>query len=463
MPSVTRHPSSYRDPSGYIFYHNDILYRQVNKVYRDQYDLLNSSGLYKSLTEKNLLVPHREINENFTGSPDWSLTLQPEKILFISYPYEWCFNMLKDAALATIDVAEEALRHNMMLKDASAYNVQWHNGKMLFIDTLSFEAYDETKPWIAYRQFCEHFFAPLALMHYLKEPLQPLLIGYPDGIPLPLARKLLPGRSRFNLNTFLHLHLHGKMAGKKNAAKNAQPYFSRQKMNNLLRSLGEAIKSFSLDEPSGVWSAYYEEAQQRKNYLEPKKKIVEEWVGNLAYASAIDVGANEGAFSDILARNESLVLSTDLDHFSVNELYKRVKEEGAKNIYPLIIDFSNPSPALGFNSKERDSFLNRTSVDLVVALAVIHHLAIGKNIPLESIAEMFSRLGKMLIIEFVPKEDEKIQLMLQHKNDVYDWYSKEQFLKCFSKAYNILDSKMPGASNREIFLMETKTSSGLMH
>jgi hypothetical protein len=453
MPSINRHPSSYRDPSGYIFYHNDILYRQVNKVYRDQYDLLNSSGLYKSLTAKNLLIPHREINENFTGSPDWTLTLQPENIPFISYPYEWCFDMLKDAALTTIEVAEEALRHNMMLKDASAYNVQWNNGKMMFIDTLSFEAYDETKPWIAYRQFCEHFFAPLALMHYLKEPLQHLLAGYPDGIPLPLAKKLLPGKSRFNLNTFLHVHLHGKMAGKKKIASGPQQPFSRQKMNNLLRSLGEAIKSFVLDEPSGVWSEYYKEAGQREDYLEPKKKLVDEWSSQLAYTSAIDIGANEGEFSTILDGHDRLVLSTDLDHFSVNRYYRRIKEEGRKKVYPLVIDYSNPSPGIGLNNEERSPFLQRAKVDLVVALAVIHHLAVGKNIPFESIAALFAGFGKTLIIEFVPKDDEKIRLMLAHKKDVYDWYTRENFLLAFGSLYQIEKQVEISNSKRELFLM----------
>ena len=182
--------------------------------------------------------------------------------------------MFKDAALLTIELAEEAMQAGMMLKDASSYNVQWHEGRMVFIDTLSFEKYDESKPWIAYRQFCEHFFAPLCLMHYLKEPLQNLLIAYPDGIPLHLAKKMLPFKSKMNLNVFLHVHLHGSISEKPGQKNNTSKPFSAQKLKNLLRSLKESIQSFSQDKRSGVWSGYYEEATQREDYVSPKKQII---------------------------------------------------------------------------------------------------------------------------------------------------------------------------------------------
>ena len=216
---MPQHSSSYRDPSGFLFQHNGILYRQVNQVFREDFDQFISGGLYQRLAEKKLLVPHKIVQENLTGSGEWHLTLQPEFIPFITYPYEWSFDMLKDAALLTLELAEEAMKSDMMLKDASSYNVQWHKGRMIFIDTLSFEKYDASKPWIAYRQFCEHFFAPLCLMHYLKEPLQNLLIAYPDGIPLQLVKKMLPFKSKLNLNVFLHVHLHASISEKTRSKK----------------------------------------------------------------------------------------------------------------------------------------------------------------------------------------------------------------------------------------------------
>jgi hypothetical protein len=453
-PLSTTHTSSYRDPSGFLFYHNNILYRQVNQFFKEDFALFTASGLYQKLVQKKLLVPHQTINENLTGSKEWYLTLQPELVPFISYPYEWCFDMLKDAALITLTIAEEAMQHGMMLKDASVYNVQFYQGQMIFIDTLSFERYDEQQPWIAYRQFCEHFLAPLSLMHYLQEPLQNLMLAYPDGIPLHLAKKLLPFKSKFNLNAYLHLHLHGSIAQKPMQQNQTAKPFSAHKLKNLLRSLKEFIQSLSFNKPSGVWSGYYKEAGQREDYVAQKKQLVHEWSRQLEFMTTVDLGGNEGTFSEVLAQKAQTLISADMDHFSVNRLYNDIKRKEIKNIVPLLVDLSHPSPAIGVNNEERFSFFDRTKTDLVLALALIHHLAIGKNIPFEKIAQLFRKSGKQLIVEFVPKEDEKVQLMLQQKKDVYHWYTQEQFLTAFSSYYTILDSKQIGTSKRVLYLMQ---------
>jgi hypothetical protein len=219
MATFERHPSSYRDPSGFVFYKDDVLYRQVNTFYKDDFDALQNNGLYAHLVKQEKLIGSAIINENLTGTPDWFCTLKPEPLSFVSYPYEWCFAMLKEAALLTLDILKEALLKGMILKDATPYNVQLHNGKMIFIDTLSFERYDPTKPWIAYKQFCESCLLPLALMHYSQVPLQALFISYPEGIPLSVGKKLLPWKSKWNLNTYLHLHLNAAVINKKTAAR----------------------------------------------------------------------------------------------------------------------------------------------------------------------------------------------------------------------------------------------------
>lgn len=453
MSSTIKHPSSYRDPSGFLFYHNGVLYRQINQFFKNDFDQFISSGLYQHLVDADLLIPHKAIKQNLTGWDEWYQTLEPEVVPFISYPYEWCFDMLKDAALVTLQAAQEAMKYNMMLKDASAYNVQWHKGSMKFIDTLSFERYDAAKPWIAYRQFCEQFLAPLALMHYLKLPLQNLSLAYSDGIPLTVAKKLLPAKSKFNLNTFLHLHLHANISGRAKGSTGTSGAFSSAKLKNLLRSLEEAVKSFSLNTASGVWSGYYNEALQREDYVPHKKQIIENWISQMPIQSAVDVGANEGEFSELLAQKKIAVISADFDHYSINRLYNKVRQNTIDNLLPLIIDFANPSPAIGVNNEERSSFLDRTKTDLVLALAVIHHLCIGKNIPFESVVKLFKSLGKNLIIEFVPKEDEKVQLMLQQKKDVYGWYTEENFLKAFSNHYKIAGKQQIGTSGRNLFLM----------
>jgi 2-polyprenyl-3-methyl-5-hydroxy-6-metoxy-1,4-benzoquinol methylase len=454
MLPFTKHPSSYRDPSGFLFYYDEVLYRQVNQFFKEDFDQFISGGLFQYLVDKGMLIEHCTVNQNLTGSDNWHQTLKPERIPFISYPYEWCFDMLKDGALITLEAALEAMNYGMMLKDASAYNVQWHKGRMTFIDTLSFEKYDTSRPWIAYRQFCEHFLAPLALMHYKKLPLQNLILAYPDGIPLGVAQKFLPGRSKFNLNTYLHLHLHASVSGRPQKTASPAKTFSSTKLKNLLQSLKDTISSFSLDTSSGVWSDYYTEAYQREDYVELKKQIITDWINQLNTQSAIDIGANEGEFSELLANKNIYTISADFDHYSINRLYRRIKQKRISSIHPLIIDFANPSPAVGVNNAERSSFIERTKTDLVLALAVVHHLVIGKNIPFESIAELFSHLGKNLIVEFIPKDDNKIQFMLQQKKDVYYDYNENHFLNGFKKWFSVIKKQQIANSNRIVYLMQ---------
>ena len=432
------------------------LYRQVNISYKEHFDHFIQSGCYKYLVEKGLLIPHDEINKNFTGNSNYYTTLKPEKISFISYPYEWSFDMLKDAALLTLQLVKESLRFDMILKDATPYNIQWHNGRLIFIDTLSFEKYTET-PWIAYRQFCENFLGPLLIMYYCKQPLQQLMLAWPDGIPLNIIRSLLPKKSRFSLYVYLHIHLHSKISSGATAQHNNAPKFSKQKLINLISSLESLINKLKLPTGKSVWSEYYNEASQRKDYLEQKKKIINQWLDEIeGIKTAADLGANEGEFSKLIAQKGINLIATDFDPYCINKLYLLIKETGEKNIQPLVLDLSNPTPSIGVNNEERNSFSSRTNTDLVLALALIHHLAIGKNIPFEKIANMFSRIGKYLIIEFVPKNDEKIQLMLSQKKDIYAEYSEEGFIKAFSVFFSIKYRHPFTNSHRILFLMVRK-------
>ena len=454
LPSFIHHPSSYRDPAGFVFYKDATLFRQVNQAFKKEFDHFTASGLYQHLVEKKILIPHQTIPENLTSSADWYTTLQPETIPFISYPYEWCFDMLKDAALLTLEAAKEAIAYQMMLRDASAYNIQLHNGKPIFIDTLSFEHYDDKKPWIAYRQFCEHFFAPLALMHYLKQPLQNLFIAYPDGIPLTIAASMLPFQSKLSFHGYLHLHLQNSISKKIKAGAGQSKVFSKQKMKNLLQSLEDGIKSFSFQKNETAWSNYYEEANQRADYITSKKSIINKWLDKLSFKLVLDAGANEGEFSELAAKKSAYVISMDADHTSINKLYNKFRHGTIPNIYPMVIDLANPSPAIGVNNQERTSFLNRIKVDLVLALALIHHLVLGRNIPFNKVAEMFYPLTRYLIIEFVPADDKKVEIMTSHKKNLLVNYSEENFTGIFQNYFSLLDKQIIAGTGRTLFLME---------
>ena len=453
MPnSFHQHPASWRDPSGFIFEKDNTVYRQVNQSFKEHFDFFISSGCYDHLIKKEFLISHEVIKENLSCTSEYHLTLRPEKIDFISYPYEWSFDMLKDAALLTLQLVKESIPFGLILKDATPYNIQWHNGKFIFIDTLSFEKYNE-EPWIAYRQFCETFLSPLLLMYYAKMPLQQLMSAYPEGIPLSITKTLLPKRSRFSLNVYLHIHLHAKMGERSKGQQQKTAKLSKQKLLNLISSLESLIQKLKLPEQKSTWSEYYDEAHSKK-YLEEKRKIIQGWIGQLQNIfTAADLGGNTGEFSKLLAEKNIRTITTDFDPYCINHLYGEIKTNRLQNIQPLILDLSNPSPAVGVNNEERDSFIDRCKVDVVMALALIHHLAIGKNIPFEMVADLFSRLGKSLIIEFVPKDDEKIKIMLKQKKDIYTSYTQENFEQAFKKYFIIKEKQAINSSGRVLYLM----------
>lgn len=454
LTSFTQHSSSYRDPSGFIFTKDNITYRQVNQVFKEHFDLFFSSGCYEKLVKQKLLIPHEKLNENLTGSNDWYTTLKPEQIEFISYPWEWSFDMLKDAALLTLHITKEAISSGMILKDATPYNIQWHKGRLIFIDTLSFEKYNPDEPWIAYRQFCENFLAPLLLMHYRKQPLQQLSLAWPEGIPLSVTKSLLPWRSKLSLHTYLHIHLHASVSERKKDKANSAKAFSKQKMLNLITSFKILIKKLNLPDQPTTWSEYYDEASQRSDYLEQKKKIITQWIDEIpGIRSAADLGANDGEFSRILAAKRAKTIAADLDPFCINGLYNKIKISKEGNIQPIVADFSYPSPAVGFNNNERSSLISRLHVDLSLALALIHHLAIGKNIPLHMIADFLKNISKTLIIEFVPKTDEKVRMMLSGKKDIYVSYTQKNFEEVFRQCFRIDRIQPIAESGRILYLM----------
>jgi hypothetical protein len=448
--------SSYRDPSGFVFTKDTILYRQVNIGFKDHFDHFITTGCYDHFVNAGWLVKHAEVNKNLTGDSRWYKTLAPEIIPFISYSAEWSFDMLKDAALLTLQLAKESIRFGCVLKDATPFNIQWKGHKPVFIDTLSFEKYNPAEPWIAYRQFCECFLSPLLLMHYTKQPLLGLQTAYPEGIPLAVTKSLLPWRSRFSFYTYLHIHLHAKISGKQPATgKQQKIIFSEKKMLQLISSLESLVSSLQWKGGKTTWGDYYTEAAQREDYLQQKKGLITSWVNELpVLASCLDIGGNEGEFSKILAAKQTLTITADFDHSAINNLYNNLKGKQAGNIHPLLLDISNPTPATGFNNAERDSFIDRTRVDLVLALALIHHLCIGKNISFEMVASFFSKLTDYLLIEFVPKTDEKVQYMLSQKKDIYDNYTEADFTSGFKKYFSILKKEKAGNSGRTLFLMK---------
>jgi len=457
QPTDGQLSASFRDPSGFLFSRDGVLYRQVNHKYEQEYTRLMESGLYEKLVKVGLLVPHLEVDQEPAEKEAALKVIQPERVSFISYPYEWSFGQLKDAALTTLSIQKRALKQGMSLKDASAYNIQFVRGKAALIDTLSFALYKEGQPWVAYRQFCQHFLAPLALMALKDVRLSQLLRVYIDGVPLDLASELLPLSTHLNFGLLTHIHLHAgaqkKYAGEE--VKSRGGSMSRQALTGLIESLESTIKKLEWKPGGTEWGNYYDITNYSDAAFEHKKQLVSEWTKRLQPAQVWDLGANNGVFSRVASDGTSYVVSWDIDPTAVEQNYRQVKVEKNDKLLPLLLDLTNPSPAIGWANRERDSFGARGPADMALALAVIHHLAISNNVPLSQLADFFAETTKWLVIEFVPKSDSQVKKLLASREDIFPTYTREGFEAAFKKRFKIHEAVSVNESERVLYLLES--------
>jgi ribosomal protein L11 methylase PrmA len=458
-PESTRATGSFRDPSGHVFSRDGRLLRQVNRVYGGEYDHLNASGLYQTLVEQRLLVAHEEVAE----PPDWASAkdpaykvIAPERIPFISYPFEWAFSQLKAAAQTTLRAQRMALDRGMVLKDASAYNVQFRGSDPVLIDTLSFERWAEGTPWIAYRQFCQHFLAPLALMSRTDVRLSGLSRLFIDGPPLDLAARLLPIGSMLSPALLMHLHLHARAQarhGNRPIRVNGATAFSKRAMLGLVESLQGAVEGLTYGLGAGVWADYYGRTNYTPAAMNDKQRIVAAFVQRERPKMLWDLGANTGAFSGLASAHGGYALAFDGDQGAVERHYVERRGRGDRTVLPLVMDLANPTGRMGWNHEERLSLVDRGPADLVLALGLIHHLTLANQVPLPMSAQFFARIARSLVIEFVPRTDSQVEGMLARMPRLDDRYSLEAFEHAFSRHFTTVDAVPVAESERRIYLM----------
>lgn len=450
--------SSFRDPGGFLFWKDESIYRYIDLSYKKHYDYFMSSGLYQSLVEKGFIVKHTEIG-SFSLTDSYKI-IKPEKIPFISYPYEWSFSQLKDAALLTLKIQLQALKFGMTLKDSSVYNVQFLNGKPVFIDTLSFEIYNEGELWVGYKQFCQHFLAPLLLMSKVDIRLNQLLKDFIDGIPLDLASQLLPKKTYFNFSILMNIHLHAKSQkryeGKKVNLEKYNKKLSKRSFEILLDNLRSCIEGLKWKSGNTEWADYYSGDSYSTEGFDDKKETITKYLNIIKPKVVWDLGSNDGFFSRLANKNGAFVLSSDIDVSCVENNYLNVKKNKEKNIFPIFLDLTNPSPDIGWNNNERINLKRRGNPDVVLALALIHHLAISNNLPFAYVAEYFASISKNLIIEFVPKEDKKVQTLLFTRKNIFINYDQKNFEKEFGKFFDIKEVSPIFDSKRTLYFMSRK-------
>jgi hypothetical protein len=455
-------PGSWRDPFGFVYRRDGVLLRQVNDAANAEWTALSDAGLLDRLQQASLLIPHEIAPVELAADPSRALAvIRPEPVDLITYPYEWTFGELKAAALLTLEVQRRAMAAGFELRDASAYNVQLHRGRPILIDTLSFRRATPGAPWIAYRQFCEHFLAPLALMAHRDVRMGRMLRDQLDGIPLDLAARLLPGRTRLSLGLGSHVHLHARAqrrdADDTQAVAKAQARpMSPTRQAALLDSLDRLIRGLDWKPEGTEWADYgvassYDDASARR-----KDDIVDGMLQAASPDVVWDLGANMGRYSAIAAKHARRVVALDIDPAASERHWRTLQASGETRILPLLQDLADPSPSLGWDGRERASLFDRAEGATLLALALVHHLAIGRNVPLPMLATTLARLGEGLVIEWVPKADPMVAKLLATREDVFPGYDEAGFIAAFEAAWEVVERTPVDGTPRALFRMRRR-------
>jgi len=457
MNRIKRESASFRDPSGFVFYDDENVYRTLSESYRDDYEFFVSSGLKEVLTQSDLLVPFVETDNKWNFDNIYKV-LKPLKIDPLSYPYEWCFSQLRDAALTTLAIQKTALGYGMTLKDASAFNIQFIGHRAVLIDVTSFEIYVPGRPWQAYKQFCQHFLCPLFLMAYRTPDFGHLQKHFIDGIPVDFTSGMLPLRTWFKFSALSHIHWHaGSQKQYQNTKRDIKSLsISKEKQILLVDNMISAIKSLHLKNHKTAWSHYYCETNYNDAAMLSKKQLVQAFTEKLILRKVVDFGANEGLFSRVFSQKKIITISPDIDPYAVEQNYRQACAEKDNYILPLVVDICNPSPALGWNNTERKPLLSRLNSDMALALALIHHLYIAHNLSFNQIASFFSACCRYLIIEFVPLTDSQTQRLVRTRRDNFGDYNETYFESSFQKHFILRRKEKVTDTERVLYLFEKK-------
>ena len=461
--ALQRETGSFRDREARVFYRDGKVYRCLSERALQAWERLEGSHLW---ARENTLGAGRTVGTHRVPAADgvpcpegsWDVVLEHDRVPVITYPYEWCFGMLKDAALLTLDLMLAGLDEDMMLKDATPYNVQWQGSQPVFIDVASFDLLEPGEPWPGYRQFCELFLYPLMLCAYKNVPFHPFMRGRLEGVEMETLRQLVgiwdwlrPG---VLVDVVLHAHL--QRAGERSTGSARRELreggFNRDMIRANGRRLEKVVSGMRWGPSRSTWSSYARDAIYGADGLEAKREFICRVAGERKRSLAWDVGANDGTFSRIVATSTATVLAMDYDHAVVERLYQALKAESNRQIIPLVMNVADPSPALGWRGGERGTLLERGRPDLTLCLALLHHLVIGANVPLAEVVEWMAELRSELIVEFVTRQDPQVQILLRNKTDHYQDYDQDSFEKLMEKTFEVVTREEIVEGRRFLYL-----------
>ena len=449
---------SYKDTAARIVLKENGYYRYIFKDYKEEYDHLMNSGLYEELTEKKYLVKHIEtvIDSN---DPKVYKLLYPFQIPFISYPFEWSFIQWKRATLSYLEINKIALKYGMILKDATPYNFCHLAGKAVLFDTSSFIFFKKNDTWIAYRQFCEEFFGPITLMHYNGHDWSTLTMSKMGNLGLGFISRQLPFKSWFNFNVFTHIHWHSNYVHKSTSKnENKNKGFTIEKIIAIIDMIYQTINQWKiLSKQQSAWSGYYQNDIEEVSYLQDKEETIREWLTITKPKTVLDIGANTGNFSLIAREYSEQVIAIEPDCACIDEIEKQIRKNNLENIFAVILDITKPSPALGLMNKETENIIKRFHSEMVLGMALTHHLFITSKLSFHQIAEIFFELSsEYVIIEFIEKGDSKVILLTQNLKLNTTLYNEENFLNAFENFFYIKNRKKMKDSERILYLLKRK-------
>ncbi len=463
-------PGSFRDPGGQVFVRDGRVFRTVNAPAAEDFDHVEASGLMDGLVGDGLVVESRKVSDDVLGieSPGLRHVLEHPRLPFISYPYEWPFHALKEAALLHLDIQLRALDHDVALSDATAYNIQFRGPNPIFIDRLSFIRYSDGDIWAGHKQFIEQFLNPLLLRSLFGVPHNDWYRGALEGISSADLKRLLRWRHRFSWNILCHVILQSAFqssvtrADTKELSKNiSRAGLPRAAYRNMLSKLRGWIAGLE-PQKSGktTWQDYARTHSYSSGETERKLEFVGKFARDVRPAMAWDLGCNTGNFSKAMLENGAgYVVGFDFDQGAIEALFMRAREEKL-NLLPLLLDAANPSPGQGWNESERMSLSRRATADAVVALAFIHHLAIGKNIPLDRLVDWITGFAPDGVIEFVPKSDPMVGELLALRKDIFPNYTEEKFREALTANNEIVEELEVTDRGRKLFRYRRKERSG---
>ncbi len=463
--SLVLEPGSFRDWDGRVFRGRDRIYRALSEDGVADWGALAASGLFEQFTASGELVATEEAGEEILGEirrldpgGGWTGALSHERLPFVSYPYEWTFSMLQDAALLQLRLVSAALAEGLMVKDATPYNVQWRGAQPVFVDVGSFERAREGEPWVGYRQFCMLFLYPLLLEAYRGVAFQPWLRGSVDGITPTDFRALFTRRDALRRGMLRHVFVHAGLErryadrGSDVRGDLEKAGFDRKLVAASVESAASLVRRLRPRPGTSTWSEYDQTCSYLDAETAAKEEFVRRVVGHRRRRLIWDLGCNEGRFSRIAAEGSDLVVAVDSDREVVDRLYVSLRDESSRSILPLVVDLADPSPAIGWDNAERATLTRRGLPDLSLCLALVHHLSISRNVPLREVVRWLRALGGEVVVELPDRADPMVRRLLLGKRDgAHPDYSRETFEQELRSRFEIVESAELASGTRTLY------------